>query len=151
MNRKIENRAWAGHTLRRTHPSCSNDHHGGPRAASLSLARLLVPLALLPVLFAACKREPDAKEGVATLQQAFPDAAAPPAIQFALAAAQTNELGQGVVALQEAKRVPGMTAEQLQSVEQASQALTRELMRRADAGDARAKADLELIERSRSQ
>lgn len=112
---------------------------------------IIAILATLAGLVSSCKREPDAKEGVATLQQAFANAGAPPAIQFALAAAQTNELGQGVVALQEAKRVPGMTAEQLQSVEQASQALTRELMRRAEAGDARAKADLELIERSRSQ
>ena len=115
------------------------------------MSRLLVPLVLAATLVSACKREPDAKEGVASLQQAFAEAGAPPAIQLALAAAQTNELGQGVVALQEAKRVPGMTAEQLQSVEQASQALTRELLRRAEGGDVRAKADLELIERSRSQ
>ena len=47
--------------------------------------------------------------------------------------------------------MPGLTADQLQTVEQASQSLTKELLRRAEAGDARAKADLELIERSRSQ
>jgi hypothetical protein len=75
----------------------------------------------------------------------------PTAPQLALAAAGTNEFGQGVVALQEAKNVPGLTAEQLQTVEQAAQALTRELVRRAESGDARAKADLELIERFRSQ
>ena len=56
-----------------------------------------------------------------------------------------------MVALQEAKNVPGLSAEQLQTVEQAAQALTRELVRRAESGDARAKADLELIERFRSQ
>lgn len=102
-------------------------------------------------LVSGCRREPTAADGVATLQQAFPDAAATPAIQLAIAAAQTNDLGQGVVALQAAKQQPGLTADQLQTVEQASQALTKELLRRAEAGDARAKADLELIERSRSQ
>ncbi len=133
------------------HPLRFGFHRHVARPALLSTGRFAVPLMLVLALVPACKREPDTKEGVASLQQAFADVGAPPAVQFALAAAQTNELGQGVVALQEAKRVPGMTAEQLQSVEQASQALTRELMRRAEAGDARAKADLELIERSRSQ
>jgi hypothetical protein len=99
----------------------------------------------------ACRREPDAQADLAKLQQAFSEAAVPPVVQLALAAAQTNDLGQGVVALQAAKHVPGLSADQLQTVEQASQALTRELLRRADAGDARAQADLELIERSRSQ
>ena len=108
--------------------------------------------AALVVLLVGCKGEPDSRQGLAELQQAFPDAgAAPPAVQLALAAAHTNEFGQGVVALQEAKSVPGLTAEQLQTVEQAAQALTRELVRRAESGDARAKADLELIERFRSQ
>lgn len=108
-----------------------------------------IGLALLLPL--GCSKEPSAHEGVNTLEQKFPNAAANPAIQLAIAAAKSNDLGQGVVALQSAKHAPGMTAEQLQTVDQASQALTRELLRRAEAGDARAKADLDLIERSRSQ
>jgi hypothetical protein len=111
----------------------------------MNVPPLISTVALL-FLLAGCKGEPDSREGLADLQKAFPDAtAAPPAVQLA------NEFGQGVVALQEAKNVPGLTAEQLQTVEQAAQALTRELVRRAESGDARAKADLELIERFRSQ
>ncbi len=117
----------------------------------MRFSRLRWNLPLL-VLLAGCKGEPDSRQGLAELQKAFPDAgAAPPAVQLALAAAGTNEFGQGVVALQEAKNVPGLSAEQLQTVEQAAQTLTRELVRRAESGDARAKADLELIERFRSQ
>jgi hypothetical protein len=88
---------------------------------------------------------------VADLEKSLGKATENPAVQLAIAAAKTNDLGVGVVALQEAKRAPGLTAEQLQSVEQTSQAIIQELLRRADAGDARAKADLQLIERSRSQ
>lgn len=98
-----------------------------------------------------CGRAPNAEEGVKSLEQTFANQAAVPAIELAIAAVKTNDLGQGVVALQSAKQVPGLSPEQLQSVEETAQSLTQELLRRADAGDARAKADLELIERSRSQ
>jgi hypothetical protein len=113
----------------------------------------VVPIVLVIALgiHCGCGKNPTAADGITTLQQTFPDAAATPAIQLAVAAVATNDLGQGVVALQSVKLQPGLTAEQLQSIEQASQALTRELLRRAEAGDARARADLELIERSRSQ
>jgi hypothetical protein len=103
------------------------------------------------IVVAGCQREPSPEAGVNQLERAFPDKAATPVIQVAIAAARTNELGQGVVALQSAKRLPGLTAEQLQAVEQASQALTRELLRRAESGDARARAELDLIERTHSQ
>ena len=113
---------------------------------------LMLGLAGAALLLAGCKGEPNVKDGLGQLQQAFPDpASVPPAVQLALDAARTNELGQGVVALQNAKAVPGLSADQLQTMEQASQSLTRELLRRAESGDARAKADLELIERFRSQ
>lgn len=109
-------------------------------------------LALAAALVAGCKGEPNVKDGLGQLEKSFADpAAVPPAVQLALDAARTNELGQGVVALQNAKAVPGLSADQLQTMEQASQSLTRELLRRAESGDARAKADLELIERFRSQ
>lgn len=116
-----------------------------PHAAILSLACLAL------VLGSGCSRQPSASEGIANLEKSLGTAADNPAIQVAIAAARTNDLGMGVVALQQAKSAPGLTAEQLQTVEQTSQAIVQELLRRADAGDARAKADLQLIERSRSQ
>ena len=123
------------------------------RMNSLSrLCRAAVPVAAaLIALATGCSKGPSAAEGVADLEKSLGKATGNPAVQLAIAAAKTNDLGVGVVALQEAKRAPGLTAEQLQSVEQTSQAIIQELLRRADAGDARAKADLQLIERSRSQ
>ena len=116
------------------------------------LRRAVVPVAAALVAFAAgCSKGSSAAEGVADLEKSLGKATENHAVQLAIAAAKTNDLGVGVVALQEAKRAPGLTAEQLQSVEQTSQAIIQELLRRADAGDARAKADLQLIERSRSQ
>lgn len=112
---------------------------------------VLVSLAVIGWAGSGCRREPTPADDLTRLQEAFPDTSATPAIQLAIAAVQTNDLGQGVVALQQAKETPGLSAEQLQSVEQTSQSLTRELLRRVEAGDARARADLELIERSRSQ
>jgi hypothetical protein len=110
------------------------------------------PFLLAVVLLGAgCKREATPQSGMENLQSAFPDSSSNPAIALAIAAARTNDLGVGVITLQEAKRTEGLSAQQLQSVEQASQALVTELLRRAAAGDARARADLELIERSRSQ
>ena len=120
-----------------------------PRLPSFSGALSLLCLAL--VLGTGCSKDPSASEGIADLEKSLGKAAENPAIQVAIAAAKTNDLGMGVVALQEAKNAPGLTAEQLQTVEQTSQAIVQELLRRADAGDARAKADLQLIERSRSQ
>jgi hypothetical protein len=98
-----------------------------------------------------CSKQPSAAEGVAQLERSLGKAIENPAVQLAIAAAKTNDLGVGVVALQEAKRSPGLSAEQLQSVEQTSQAIIAELLRRAAAGDEKAKADLQLIEQSRSQ
>jgi hypothetical protein len=118
---------------------------------SIRLRTLTALAAGLLTLAAGCSKEPTAAQGVADLEKSLGKATENPAVQLAIAAAKTNDLGVGVVALQEAKRAPGLTAEQLQSVEQTSQAIIQELLRRADAGDARAKADLQLIERSRSQ
>ena len=117
-----------------------------------SLARVAAPIiALMIALATGCSKGPSAAEGVANLEKSLGEATGNPAVQLAIAAAKTNDLGVGVVALQEAKRTPGLSAEQLQSVEQVSQTIIQELLRRADAGDARAKADLQMIERSRSQ
>lgn len=121
-----------------------------PRISRPAL-HLSLATALALAVGTSCKKEPSASAGIHSLKETFPDPAASPAIQLAIAAAETNDFGQGVIALQQAKQAPGLSADQLQTVEQASQALVRELLRRAEAGDARAKADLQLIERSRSQ
>ena len=124
-------------------------------ACSACFAVHFVPrLFLLTLLLAAlgCHKEPTAEEGVVQLEKTFPKGAGDnDAVRIAIAAAKTNDYAVGVVALQEAKRVPGLTADQLMSVEQAAQAMTAELTRRADAGDAQAKASLEAIARTRSQ
>ena len=110
-------------------------------------------LLLVPILvsLAGCSRSPDVQSSVSNLEKSFAAAPDSPALKLAVAAVRTNEPGLGVVALHEAKRMPGLSAEQLQAVEQASQAIVSDLVRRAAEGDARAKAQLELIERSRSQ
>jgi len=119
------------------------------RSSFLPSGLSLLGLALL--LGSGCSKGPSASEGIADLEKSLGKAAGNPALQVAIAAAKTNDLGMGVVALQQAKNAPGLTAEQLQAVEQTSQAIVQELLRRAEAGDTRAKADLQLIERSRSQ
>ena len=100
---------------------------------------------------AGCHREPTAVEGATELKRAFPDGGSSDAIRLGVAAMQSNDFAAGVIALQAAKNAPGLTAEQLTAIEQASQSVTADLTRRADAGDANAKAQLEAIERSRSQ
>jgi len=119
-----------------------------PRLKPPALAVACIVVASLAL---GCSRQPSASEGVTQLEKSLGKALENPAVQLAIAAAKTNDLGVGVVALQEAKRSPGLSAEQLQSVEQTSQAIIAELLRRAADGDARAKADLQLIEQSRSQ
>ena len=70
---------------------------------------------------------------------------------IAISAFQTNNYAAAVVALQKAERVPGITAQQLMSVQQAIEGLTASLVSRAAAGDARAKSELAQIEKTRSQ
>lgn len=123
------------------------------RAASFSkMKSAAFVLAAFIALLSGCHRgEPSAQDSVAQLEKAFPKGGHNEAIQVAIAAAKSDDHAVGVIALQTAKRTPGLTAEQLISVEQASQALTADLTRRADAGDAKAKASLDLIARTRSQ
>ena len=72
-------------------------------------------------------------------------------VAIAISAFQTNNYAAAVVALQKAERVPGITAQQLMSVQQAIEGLTASLVSRAAAGDARAKSELAQIEKTRSQ
>ena len=125
---------------------------------------------VLLLSLSACGRKVEVKSQVSELEKAFPGAAsaaapaqpeasaqAAPApdpntfVQAALVAVRTNDYVAGVIALQNAQQSPGVTAQQLMAVEKAKQALTAELLARADRGDPQAKAALAAIEKTRSQ
>jgi hypothetical protein len=119
-----------------------------------------------------CSKNADVKSQLSELERTFQNtsAATPPGgerslvdptgsasadanayVNIALAAVRTNDFAEGVIALQTAQRMPMLTAEQHRAVYQAMQAMTADLVARADKGDAKAKADLAAIERTRSQ
>ena len=119
-----------------------------------------------------CSKKTDVKSQLSELEKTFQEAsaAAPSAgerllvdqtgsapadanayVNLALSAVRTNDFAEGVIALQTAQRMPMLTAEQHRAVYQAMQAITADLVARADKGDAKAKADLAAIERTRSQ
>jgi len=108
------------------------------------------------------------KTQISALEKAFPGAAAPeqpgqpdatqpPAndantfVREALSAVRKDDYAAGVVVLQNIGQVPGVTANQLIAAEQAKQAMVANLVSRAAAGDASAKAALQAIEKTRSQ
>ena len=126
----------------------------------------------LTVLFAwnGCGKKADVKSQVTELEKAFPGSASAPAapvepvapaqaqpadvnvyVRAALSAVQANDYAAGVIALQTAQQVRGVSAEQLMAIERTKQAMTADLLNRADRGDAKAKADLAAIEKTRSQ
>ncbi len=117
-----------------------------------------------------CSKKADVKTQVTALEKAFPGAAAPQSAQpeqaavaqpaandanalvrEAISAARKNDYAAGVVMLQSIAQVPGVTPNQLMTAEQAKQAMVANLVSRAAAGDASAKAALEAIEKTRSQ
>ena len=119
-----------------------------------------------------CGKKADVKSQISELEKSFQDTslAAPAAsesalggrspdrssdakayVNLALSAVQSNDYAGGVIALQAAQRMPRVTAEQLMAVQGAMQAITADLVARADRGDAKAKAQLAAIERTRSQ
>ncbi len=123
------------------------------------------------LLLAGCSKKADLKGQVSQLEKAFP-AAAPAAaapvetpattaqapasdanayVKAALSAVQANDYAGGVIALQKVERMPGVTYQQLVAIERTKQAMTTDLINRADRGDAKAKADLAAIEKSLSQ
>lgn len=134
-------------------------------------------LALLASVVAApcgCSKKPPVKSQVAELARVFqvpgeaapapaaaepaaPEAAAnPPAeaktyVNYALMAAKTNDYASAVIALQEAQRLPMKSTAQHQAVYETMQAMTSDLVARAERGDQQAKAQLAAIERTRSQ
>ena len=123
------------------------------------------------LILAGCSKKVDVKDQASQLEKAFP-AAAPAAaapietpaataqapaseanayVKAALSAVQANDYAGGVIALQKVERMPGVTYQQLVAVERTKQAMTTDLVNRADRGDAKAKADLAAIEKSLSQ
>ena len=125
-------------------------------------------LLLVAFVFAGCQKARDVKQQMTDLEKAFPSLnspapaqpesaqvpAAPTAntyVNAALAAARTNDYAGGVIALQAVQKMPGITAPQLMAIEHAKQAMTGELVSKAAGGDAKAKADLAVIERTLSQ
>jgi hypothetical protein len=72
-------------------------------------------------------------------------------VTFAISAILTNDYPAAVFALENARTMPGIKAEQLMALQRAKEAITADLVSRAEAGDAKAQADLAALERSRSQ
>jgi hypothetical protein len=122
-------------------------------------------LALL-LVWSSCGKKTEVKNGLSELEKTFPAASAPtsvpqatpssladpaPYVQAAISAAHNNEYAKGVMALESAQRAKGTTPQQLMAIEKAKQALTAELLARASRGDPKAKAELEAIEKTRSQ
>ena len=134
------------------------------RPFSISLCLLLS--------LSACSQKADVKTQVSELEKAFPAAVAARApaqpqataptqpqiggdantyVQSALSAVRQNDYAASVIALQNAQRARGVTAQQIMAVERAKQAMTADLIARADRGDPQAKAALAAIEKTRSQ
>jgi hypothetical protein len=115
-----------------------------------------------------CSKKADVKGQVSELEKAFPTAsAAAPAqgqnvptqgptsadayVQSALSAVRQNDYAASVIALQQAERARGVSAQLLLAVARTKAAITADLLARADRGDAQAKAALAAIEKTYSQ
>jgi hypothetical protein len=126
----------------------------------------------IPLALDGCSKKTDVKSQVSELEKTFQDtspAAPSPGqrplasqpvsspgdarayVSLALSAVRTNDFAGGVIALQAAQRRSALTPAQHRAVYQAMQAMTADLLARAANGDARAKADLAAIEKTRSQ
>ena len=99
----------------------------------------------------ACAKKADVRREAVELEKAFQSDQSSPYVSLAVSAVRTNDYAVGVIALQNAQRVPGMTADQLMAVQRTLDAITADLVARADKGDPNARAALAAIERSRSQ
>ncbi len=110
-------------------------------------------LCLGAALFAlsACHKKASVQLQAGELDNAFQGARSNVYVSLAVSAVRTNDYAVGVIALQNARRIPGMAPEQLMAVQRTLEAITADLVARAAKGDARAQAELAAIERSRSQ
>lgn len=99
----------------------------------------------------ACSKPVDVPLQAARLEKAFATVNSNSYVNLAISAVRSNNYAGGVVALQSAKGIPGMSPDQLMAVQQTLEAITADLVKRAAGGDPRAREDLAAIERSRSQ
>jgi hypothetical protein len=141
---------------------------------SCLMMRCLLLLLCGAIVFAVsgCGRKAAVNSQVSELEKAFQDTSAavpgrgqPPLadqtgnapanakayVNLALSAVQSNDFAGGVIALQAAQQVPMITAEQHRAIYETMQAMTADLVARAEKGDTKAKAQLAAIERTRSQ
>ena len=124
-------------------------------------------------MLSGCGGKPDVDAAAAKVEKEFPttaqvapapapapDNAAPApepqadvnaSVKAALSAVHSKEYGEGVIAVQTAQKMPGVSANQLMALERAKQAMVANLQERAEQGDAKAKADLQRIEKTLSQ
>ena len=137
------------------------------KPACLSVIVLVLALSL-----SACRRKTDVKGSIAELEKAFPAAvvtvsldmpqspSAPTRIEAeeyiraALTAVRAQDYGSGVMVLEELQRkrgLPGITANQLMTIEQTKEAMISELVARAAHGDPKSIDALAAIERTHSQ
>ena len=127
-----------------------------------------IAISAIFLALAGCKKKVDVKSQTSELEKAFPQAAAAvPApietaplqaqpdpnayVKAAISAVSADDYAGSVIALQTAQKGRGVNAEQLMAIERAKQAMTASLVDRAARGDAKAKAELARIERTRSQ
>lgn len=122
-----------------------------PATAAMHTTLPALLLVLVALALTACHHQTTPAEATADLKQAFPEGGGSDAVRTAVAATEAGDYGNGVIALEAAKSAPGLSGSQLAAMERAAQTLTADLTRRADAGDAAARAQLAAIERMRSQ
>lgn len=122
-----------------------------PGAMRVARCGMAVALAWFAGSAMGCRKEPTAEAASSQLQQAFPDGAGSDAVRLAIKASEAKDYSGSVIAMDAARSSSGLSANQLATMEQTRKAIIADLTRRADSGDATAKAHLQAIERSRSQ
>ena len=146
----------------------------GVNKLNSSAVQISVAAATWLLVLSGCGGKPDVDAAAAKLEKAFPaEAQAAPApaapapdnpvpapepqadvnasVRAALSAVHPKEYGDGVIAVQTAQKLPGVSANQLMALERAKQAMVVSLQERAEQGDAKAKAELQRIEKTLSQ
>jgi len=104
------------------------------------------------LLLNGCGKTHDPAAEAVQLQKVFAsDARSNQFVAVALSAMQTNNYPAAVLALENARTIPGTTPDQLIALQRTKEAMIADLVRRAEGGDARAREDLVVLERSRSQ
>ena len=114
-------------------------------------ARLLPLSGAALLLSSACSKRVDVHVEAGELEKVFQASHSNAYVSLAVSAVRTNDYAVSVIALQSARRMAGMTSDQLMAVQRTLEAITADLVARAAKGDANAQAELAAIERSRSQ